>query len=115
MKEKTKLKLKILYLLLGFITLTLTGCPKQSECDCGLTGKFVYNPYWSPGFNRTIEAHFIPDHDSDRYYRIVGFIPYDFRTTDTIRVNICTSVRELTRNQDDVCVVHKLKCIEKIY
>lgn len=112
MREKPKLKFKILYFLFGLTTLTFTGCVKQTDCDCGVKGKFIYNPYWSDAYNTTIKAHFIPDKEYYSFYRIEGFIPIDFRISDTLYVSICTTVRENTPNLDDLRPVYKLKCIE---
>jgi hypothetical protein len=109
---KEKLKLKILFCLFGLATLTFTGCVKQSDCDCGVKGKFIYNPYWSDAYNTKINAHFVPDGSYSDIYKIEGFIPDNFRITDTIYVSICTTVRENTPHQDDVRPIYKLKCIE---
>ena len=96
----------------GLAALSFTGCVKQSDCDCGMKGKFVYDPYWSEGYNRTIKAYFIPDDIYYSYYRIEGFVPKDFRITDTLYVTICTTGREMSPNKDDVDVLFKLDCIE---
>ena len=110
---KEKLKLKILFCLFGLASLTFTGCVKQSNCDCGMKGKFVYNPYWSDAYNTTIKAVFIPENDHFQFQLIEGFIPNEFRVQDTLYISACTSGRSTTPNLNDSRGVYKLNCIEK--
>ena len=120
---------KNILLLLLLPLLGLTSCVKQNNCDCRLTGKFVY--YEKPqkeivcGYEPSITAFFIPDHsfmnDSiignipPYYGPIVGNVPKEFQTTDTIHVSIC-----LKEQFEDFCFgygwsnMYKIQCIEKV-
>jgi hypothetical protein len=109
--------------------LGLTNCVKQKNCDCGLTGKFVY--YEKPqkeivcGYEHLITAFFIPDYTwtndsaigniTPYYGPIVGNVPKEYQTTDTIHVTVC-----LKEQIEGFCLaygwsnMYKLKCIEKV-
>ena len=101
----------------------ITSCIKQKKCDCGISGKFVY--FEEPeeiiycGNERKVNAAIVPnDLIEERrflnYYCIVGSIPKEFRTKDTVNVTVC-----LKEEKRGVClahgvgVVYNLKCIEK--
>jgi len=121
---------KIILLLLLLPLLGLTSCVKQKDCDCKLTGKFVY--YEKPqemivcGYERSITAFFIPDYPSVNdsiignitpyYGPIVGNVPKEFQSTDTIHVSIC-----LKEQIEGFCLayswsnMYKIKCIEKVF
>ena len=94
---KEKLKLKILFCLFGLATLTFTGCVKQSDCGCSMTGQFIYldEPYYTgPDYykpNTKIVAHFIQD---STVYPIFGYIPHGFRNLDTLDVSVCIELKQ---------------------
>ncbi len=120
MNKKAKLKFKFLYIFLGLLPLTFTGCVKQSDCDCGLTGKFVYfdEPYYpGPQYYKPdtkIVAHFIQD---TRVYHIYGYVPNKYRSQDTLDVKVCLEVLQFPEYQYTHGMwipTYSLKCIEKI-
>ena len=106
---------KIGLILIVLTTLVLTSCVKQKNCDCGLSGKFIY--YDPPvydfycGYERLINAYFYtPEHG----YCIVGSIPKEFRTKDTLNVSVC-----LKKEKQHGCLafglgeIFNLTCIER--
>ena len=118
------MKTRILILLTLF-ALTLTSCVKQKNCDCGLTGKFVYlDKEIRSACGDKITAVFVPYGiytngyiDAETYlstHYIAGYIPNKFRK-NTDNVTVC--VEEIKK--DRFCVyygissVYKLTCIEK--
>jgi hypothetical protein len=112
---KEKLKFKILFCLFSIASLIFTSCVKQSDCDCGLTGKFVYleEPYYTgPEYfkpDTKIVAHFIKD---SCVYPIYGYIPKDYRNHDTLDVNVCFDELQLPEYRFEMYVTYSLKCIE---
>jgi len=115
---KEKLKLKILFCLFGLATLTFTGCVKQSDCDCGLKGKFIYleKPYYPDQTfdvtDKEIVAHFIQNNEIFPIYRNV---PKDYRIYDTLNVNVCLEgVPDISNSYVNHLVkcIYSLKCIE---
>jgi len=100
------------------IIFTITGCVKQSNCDCGVKGEFVYLEkayYPDQSYDITdkeIVAHFIHNNGISPIY---GYIPKDFRIYDTLHVNVCL---EGAPDYSDSYVNHlvkpifSLKCIE---
>ena len=107
-------------LLLLASLLATTGCIKQKNCDCSMSGAFVYlkAPYktWITCSNekQEIVAHFFENNFLDESpVRIVGNIPKKFQSYDTMSISICC---------EKFCAgniefghgypVYKLKCIE---
>ena len=96
-----------------------TNCVKKKNCDCAMTGKFVY--YNEPekifycNNEIKVNAVFISEH-SDFIAYIKDNIPSKFRKNDTIKVNIC--LKEKIKNGPclgyGVGIIYKLKCIEEI-
>jgi len=74
------------------ILLTITSCVKQSDCDCGVKGDFVYleKPYFPDQTfdinDKEIVAHFIHNNEISP---IFGYIPKKYRIYDTVNVNVC--------------------------
>ncbi|GHV43386.1 hypothetical protein FACS1894180_2300 [Bacteroidia bacterium] len=110
-----------------------TSCTKQKNCECGLTGRFIYYEepqeviYCGDSQNKKVNALFIlngdegvPDTLLYKYY-IVGSIPKSFQTQDTVYVNVCLKEINdgpyLFAGTSDFfpCEysIYKLKCIEK--
>ena len=85
---------KIILFLLAITTLSLTSCVKQKNCDCGLSGQFIY--YDPPaevlycGGDTPMNAVFITgDSCYSVSHFILGNVPKNFRTKDTLNVSVC--------------------------
>ena len=119
---------KMILLLLLLHALGLASCVKQRNCDCGLSGKFIYfeipETIICRGYDCEVNAAFIPNgltEESLLYgyysrYNIVGSIPKEFKTKDTLNVSVCLkeeNVKSGIHLAAGVAVVYKLKCIEK--
>ena len=109
----------------AMLCLVLVGlclsCVKQKNCDCGLKGKFVY--FEKPekinfccNYDVKVNAVFFSNSQTE-FYRcyIVGSVPENFKTKDTVNVSVC-----LKEDKNNPCykgcgltVIYKLKCIEK--
>jgi hypothetical protein len=96
------------------------GCVKQKNCDCSLTGKFVYYENTEEiiycGDFKKVNAVIISDDTTGTdYYYIVGAIPKKFEVKDTLHVSAC--VKKVPRNGAclayGVGAIYKLKCIEE--
>jgi len=107
-------------LIFGYL-FTLTSCVKQSDCDCGFKGVYVYldEPYYSDNTyeldNEKIVAHFILN---NRIYPITKYIPHNYRNMDSVNVSIC--LIKLSRYSDTdlkplqaLNPIYSLNCIEK--
>ena len=111
------MKKHCLILLFIIPLLGLMGCVKQKNCDCGLTGKFVYYENSEKiiycGRKVMANALFIPD-NSLGYCYINGNVPIKFKSKDTLYVTVC-----LKEEHPNFCLafgvsaIFKLKCIEK--
>ena len=111
---------KIFKLLLLASLLATTGCIKQKNCDCGVSGTFVYlkKPYDAPvectSKDQRVVAHFYSDDVPDEgIIYITGNVPKEYRTYDTLHVSICS--KYICEGKGGVTFgykVHKLKCIE---
>jgi len=96
----------------------LTSCVKQKNCDCGVTGKFIYYENTEEiiycGYSKEVNALIISN-DREYYYYIDGSIPKKFQVRDTLHVKAC--LKEVSRNghclAHGVSTIYKLKCIEK--
>ena len=108
---------KLFLILLLIPALGVTSCVKQKNCDCGLTGKFIY--YEKPeeiiycGYPKDVNALFISD-NTDSWYYITGSIPNKYKINDTINVSLC--LKEVKRDwclAFGVSVIYNLTCIEK--
>ena len=97
MKNKTRFIIFAMNILMAIFA---TGCIRQKDCDCGLTGRLIYynNAVSRDGYSNAI---FVPDgvefSDSNDYidaltyrsiYHIIGNIPYKFRK-DTDNIAVC--------------------------
>jgi len=114
---KEKIKIKILVCLLSITSIIFTSCVKQSDCDCGLTGKFIYldEPYITDSSfyikDKKIKAHFFSD--SNQIFHIYGTIPTKFEISDTSIVNICLQTPYSGRTLDLTKDVYYITCIEQ--
>ena len=115
---KKIIKKKVAIAALCVVMMGLASCVKQKNCDCGITGKFIY--YENPeeiiycGYPKDVNALIISD---DREYCIDGSIPKKFQVRDTLQVNAC--LKKVSRNgpclAHGIPTIYKLKCIEKEY
>ena len=106
-----------------------TGCIKQKDCGCGLTGKLIYLNKQEEiycGNPTKISALFISNYsenlqdgylDSTSYansYYIVGNIPNKFRK-DTDNIAVC--LKEIEKRYclgHGLSTVYELICVEKV-
>ena len=125
MYRKGGLVMKKLVIVLGciFFCLLIVSCVKQKNCDCDITGKFVYfengEEIMYGGSKCIVNAAVIPNgltRDEGYYsrYNIVGSVPKEFRKKDTVNVSVCLKiVKSNGCLPSGVCDIYKLKCIEK--
>jgi len=112
------------YLILLILSIFgLISCVKQKDCDCGLTGKFIYFEETEEiiycASKQKVNALFIPEVSfpgySSSFYYIIGSIPNKFKTKDTLNVTVCLK----EKRPRDICftegvgAIYTLKCIEK--
>jgi len=107
---------KLFLILLLIPVLGLTSCVKQKDCECGLSGKFVY--YDPPeeiiycGNFKNVNALFISENKG--MYYITGTIPNKYQVNDTINVSLCLKeVKKSGCRFYGVSVIYNLTCIEK--
>ncbi|MDR0363976.1 MAG: hypothetical protein LBH92_03025 [Bacteroidales bacterium] len=97
------------------LLLATAGCVKQKNCDCAITGTFVYleQSYEKADMcpSTSVVAHLIID--SYDTLLIVGKVPKKFRTNDSIPVNVC--LKSLCKSYLTVALPegYSLECIEK--
>jgi hypothetical protein len=109
-------KIIFIFFCLFLSGIIVTGCVKQSDCNCALTGKFVFlkDPYISDSSfyieDEEIKAHFISDFN--QIYYIYGTIPKKFQGTDTSLVNICVKTPYSGRTLDLRKDIYSITCIE---
>ncbi len=108
---------KILISIFVMFLVFSTGCIKRNNCDCGLTGKFIYfeeEQYFPPdgGISTYVKVNALFISDNESAYPIYGKIPKKYQVMDTIEVNVCVKNID-KRAYTDHLPHYKLTCIEK--
>jgi hypothetical protein len=113
-KKQNKTNCTLIFIIGLGAAICTAGCVKQRNCDCGLTGTFVYlkEPYEAPT-NCATREKIVAEFNST--VLITGYVPHKFQSGDSIKVRLCGEYvcKKAFTFSANTPTIFKLKCIER--